>query len=186
MNILGEVVKFIKNTSFQNNETPPMGYEDVSFTYMYSLLSRAPSLVKEMNEESPFWKLFNETDQHDIAAHDALKLAKEKNLLQGYGVAFLNNNTDEEFVLPTGGVVQYKEYLICPVSTQRAIVFDNRRSVKLHEGEISLFEIESEEIMEINVQAFIQEQLRDKKYVVATNRVLLEQILQMSKGEESL
>lgn len=179
---LGQLVKFLKTASFIKGEEPPKQYEDTAFKYIYSLVSRAPSLLKEMQLSSSFFEIFSEVKQHDIAARDGLVLAKEKHLLQGYRVAFLINNTDEEFVLPTGGVVQHKKFLICPVSPKRAIVFDDRKNTNLCEGEIALFEINDEyEIKDINVQSFRQEENGDKKYIVATNKNILKRILLMCK-----
>lgn len=74
-------------------------------------------------------------DQHDIAAHDALVMAKERHILGEYKVAFLINNTTEQFVLPAGGIVQYGTRLVCPISSWRGIVFD-KHIVTKSEAEI--------------------------------------------------
>lgn len=147
------MVAFLKKTNFQNGNNPPRDYEEVAYTYLYSLISRAPEFVKEVNKDSSFFRLLSTVDQHDIAAHDALVMAKERRLLGEYKVAFLLNNTTEQFVLPAGGVVQYGMRLVCPISPWRGLVFDKNNITK-RETEIGLFEIQTvNEINSINIEA---------------------------------
>ena len=125
--------------------------------------------------------MLSEQDQHDIAAHDTLIMAKERELLGEYRVAFMINRTSEEMVLPTGGITQYGSRLICPISPWRALVFDkNIRNVSDDENVnfITLFEVlSSEEIVLINREAMTQEICRNRKHIVATNRALMELLL---------
>lgn len=136
---LGVLVNFLKETNFQNGNNPPMDYEEIAYTYLYSLISRTPEFVEEMKKDSSFFQLLAIVDQHDIAAHDALVLAKERRILGEYKVAFLLNNTTEQFVLPAGGIVQYGTRLVCPISPWRGFVFD--KNIITEEAEIGLFEI---------------------------------------------
>lgn len=178
---LGKLVSFLKKAEFKDGENPPLNYIDTAFTYLYSLMSRAPMLLNEINENSRFFQLLSEQDQHDIAAHDTLILAKERELLGEYRVAFMINRTSEEMVLPTGGITQYGSRLICPISPWRALVFDkNIRNISDDENInfVTLFEVlSSEEIVMINREAMTQEICRNRKHIVATNRALLELLL---------
>ena len=175
---LGVLVDFLKKTNFQNGNTPPMDYEEVAYTYLYSLISRAPVFVEELKEYSCFFQLFSKVDQHDIAAHDALVMAKERHILEGYNVAFLQNNTTEQFVLPAGGIVQYGTLLVCPISPWRGLVF-GKNIITRRETEIGLFEIQTvNEIIKINTEAVKQEQLRNRKYIVASKKELLRKLLE--------
>lgn len=174
---LGVLVDFLKKTNFQNGDNPPTDYEEVASTYLYSLISRAPEFVEEMKHNSSFFQLLSIVDQHDIAAHDALVMAKERHILGEYKVAFLINNTTEQFVLPAGGIVQYGTRLVCPISPWRGIVFD-KHIVTKSEAEIRLFEFQTvNEIVDINTEAVRQEQVRNKKYVVASEKEVLRNLL---------
>lgn len=74
---LGVLADFLKRTNFQNGNTPPMDYEEVAYTYLYSLITRAPVFVEDMDKNSSFFQLLSAVDQHDIVAHDALEMAKK-------------------------------------------------------------------------------------------------------------
>lgn len=53
---LGVLVDFLKKTNFQNGDNPPADYEEVAYTYLYSLISRAPKFVEEMRHNLSFFK----------------------------------------------------------------------------------------------------------------------------------
>lgn len=173
---LGVLVDFLKKTNFQNGNTPPTDYEEVAYTYLYSLISRSPEFVEEMKNDSSFFQLLSKVDQHDIAAHDALVMAKERRILGEYKVAFLINNTSEQFILPAGGIVQYGTQLVCPISPWRGLVFD--KNIITEEAEIRLFEIQTvNEIIDFNMESARQEQIRNKKYIVASKKEILRKLL---------
>lgn len=54
---LGVLVNFLKETNFQNDNNPPMDYEEIAYTYLYSLISRTPEFVEEMKKDSSFFQL---------------------------------------------------------------------------------------------------------------------------------
>lgn len=178
-NPLKKLISFLQNTNFEDGDTPPVGYEELAFNYIYSLLSRAPSTVREINRNSVFFQLLTETDRHDIAAHDALIVAKERKLLKEFNVFFLSNTSSEPLVLPTGGIIQCGERLICPVTPWRAIVFDKCAMPKEEEKTIiRLYEVTSiDTIKALNILAFKHESKHDRKYLVASSRQQLEKIV---------
>lgn len=174
---LGVLVNFFKKTNFQYGDNPPIDYEDVAYTYLYSLMFRAPEFVEEMKKDSCFFSILSVVDQRDIAVHDALIMAKERHILGEYKVAFLLNNTTEQFVLPTGGIVQYGRRLVCPISPWRGLVFDKNITAQ-NEQEIRLFEVTTDdEINHINIEAVRQEKLRNKKHIVASKAEILIDLL---------
>lgn len=174
---LGVLVDFLKKTNFQNGNNPPTDYEEIAYTYLYSLISRAPEFVEAMKNDSCVFQLLSKVDQHDIAAHDALVMAKKRHILVEYKVAFLLNNATEQFVLPAGGIVQYGTRLVCPISLWRGFIFD--KNIITEEAEIGLFEIQTvNEIININMEAARQEQLRNKKYIVASKKEILRKLLE--------
>lgn len=175
---LGELLKYLKKTLFEKDCNPPKDYVETAFIYIYSLLSRSPSFLDEMTDSSELFQLFNGIDKHDIAAHDVLLMYNKNNLLKDYVVAFLDNISDEVMVLPTSGIIQIKDRLLCPISPYRAIVFvkmqeelDDKKDENL---EIIVYEIDDvDTIHQINIQAFKQEEKNDRKYVVSNNKELL-------------
>ena len=169
----------MKETSFSNGENPPDDFDDIAFDYVYALLSRSPSFLKSINNNSSFFQFYSELDRHDIAAHDGYIMAKEKNLLGSYAIAFLDNSSDEELLLPTGGITQVGSRLLCPVTPRRAIVLDDiimdsyGSTIPLAVYEISDYKT----IHDINRLSVIQEQRRDGKYIVSRNKQLIEEII---------
>ncbi|GKX64858.1 hypothetical protein [Inconstantimicrobium mannanitabidum] len=119
--------------------------------------------MSDMTDNSECFQLFNDIGKHDIAAHDVLLMANENKLLKDYVVAFLDNISDEVIVLPTSGIIQLRDKLLCPISPYTVIVFvktleelDDKKDENL---EIKLFEIDYIDIIhQINIQAFKQEE----------------------------
>lgn len=177
---MGNLVDFLKRTSFQDGDNPPKNYKDVAFTYCYALISRSPELLSEM-KNNLYIRSLSVVNQHDIVARRALELAKEEDILGFYKIAFLINNTEEELVLPIGGIVQWRMRLICPVSPWRAIVFyvpiaeKSDKNVNI----ITLFEIDSKDtIKDINIEAVKQEEKRNKIGIVASKKDILIDLLE--------
>ena len=175
---LGVLLKYLKTTLFDKGCNPPKDYVETAFIYIYSLLSRSPSFLREIYGNSELFQLFDNSDKNDIVAHDVLLIANKNKLLQDYVVAFLDNISGEVMVLPTSGIIQLRNKLLCPISPYRGIVFvkiqeelDDKKDENL---EIKLFEIDDVDIIhQINIQAFKQEEKNDRKYVVSNNKELL-------------
>lgn len=176
---LGKLIKFIKESDFEAGDVPPVQYGDIAFNYVYSLIARSPSFLKELNSNSVFYQFFSLTDQHDIAAHDGFLAAQEKNILRQYRLSFMVNKSAEEIVLPTGGLTQCKYKIICPVTPKRAIVLDDIQVVEEDGNNIvAVYEVEDQDVIHmINQMSFVQEMKRDKKYVISGDRMLLQRIL---------
>lgn len=51
---LGKLIKFIKESDFEAGDVPPVQYGDIAFNYVYSLIARSPSFLKELNSNSVF------------------------------------------------------------------------------------------------------------------------------------
>lgn len=174
---LGVLLKYLKNASFDKDCNPPKNYEETSFIYIYYLLARSPSFLREICNIELF-QLFDDIDKHDIAARDGLLMANKNKLLKGYEVAFFDNISDEVLVLPTSGIIQLRDKLLCPISPCRAIVYVKKKE-KIEDKndanlEIKLIETDDvDSIHQINIQAFKQEDKNDRKYVVSNNKELL-------------
>jgi hypothetical protein len=176
---LGKLLKFVKETEFKIGDEPPVQYREIAFNYVYSLLARSPSFQEELNCNSTFFQLFSKRDRHDIAAHDGYLMAQEKNILRQYRISFLDNKSSEELVLPTGGLTQCKIKIICPVTPRRAIVLDD---ISIEEEDernlVAVYEIVDQEVIHrINQMSFIGEMKRDNKYIVSSDKGLLQSIL---------
>ena len=174
---LGKLIKFIKESDFEVGDEPPVQYGDIAFNYVYSLIARSPSFLKELNSNSVFYQFLPLTDQHDVAAHDGLIMAREKNILRQYRISFLVNKSSEEIVLPTGGLTQYKYKIICPVTPKRAIVLDDIQVIEEGKNIVAVYEVKDKDAIHmINQMSFIQEMKRDKKYVISGDRMLLQRL----------
>ena len=181
---LGILVKYIKTISIEKTDNPPGNYSEVAFNYLYSLLSRSPHMIENIKRHSFYYQFMSDiidpVYNHDYATVGGIAAANNIDLLKDkLSVTFLLNRSREDFVLPTGGVIQLENRLICPVTPDKAIIFDDKE-VLLEDGDralIDYYETDDEEAVHIiNLKAFIGEKSRDGKYVVSNNKELLEML----------
>lgn len=178
---LGDINKFLRRTTFEDTSGFPKNYREIAFKYLYSLIARSPSLQKAINSNSIYYQFYPETDRHDFAAYNCLNMLEESNLMKYYSVSFLDNMTEEEFVLPTGGAIQYENNLICPITPTKAIYFDiNKSSFEDEKIIVGVFPVEDPDFIRLlNIMSFQQEYERDRKYVVASSRGQLESLVNL-------
>ena len=165
---LGMLISQLKLMSFENGEIAPKEYEEVAFSYIYSLISRSSSFFESMKASSTFFQLFDVTSQHDVAAQNGYVTACELGLLKNYKVGFVLNEAEESMVIPTGGVVQLGMSLYCPLTPRRGICFISSANKKFYaDNQIPVMSIGDEMINKINVMSFKQERERDKGYIAS-------------------
>ncbi len=92
----------------------------------------------------------------------------------------MNNMSMEEFILHTGGIIQYCNCLICPILPTKAIVIgydaDGEKENNLYM--LILLVNDSHIVRKINIEAYLQELNRDRKYIVSTQKELLKSIVE--------
>lgn len=176
---VGRLIKTIEKSDFTNPKELPCDYERVVRLYVYSLVSRSPSLQKEMKEKNTLFSILPEIMKHDIVAEGGIKLAEKANLLSEYKVAFLVNTSGEEMMLPTGGLMTIKNKICCPVSPIRAFVLEYKgQHDDLMSNTVNVYSVEDKKtIQDMNKRIIEQERSRDKKFVVSRNRESLVELL---------
>lgn len=173
---LGNMIKFLNDTGLFDGIPVPAEFEEVSRNYVMSLMGRSPFLFDRTNKSSVYLQFLSLQDQHDYTAVEAYNMLKRHGALDSCNIAFLDNRSSEEFILPTGGITQVENHLICPVTPYKAILLDFADSLEDTRNTIVYTEAGSGIIRKINIEAFEQEMNRDKKFVVATNENLLKSV----------
>ena len=130
-NYLIDLLGIVDSSDFPDGKALPWDYKEIVGSYVYALIARAPSLQAMMNKDKLFSQTLSAQDRHDIAAHDAWLLAQNAELLGEYEVSVLSNKTDEEWVLPTGGLISVGLKIFCPVSPTKAFKLQTRVSSKV-------------------------------------------------------
>lgn len=116
--------------------------------------------------------------QHDYVSVGAYEMVGELESFEDYRIAFLDNKSSEELVLPSTGIITFSERIICPISPLKAIIIEgdvgNSESDKYV---INIYDIKnSKEIRHINLAAFAQEKKRGCKYIVSSREDLLRSV----------
>ncbi len=157
---------FIANT---NNSlcTIPQDIIDKGFIYLFSLLARSKSLLKNFDFLTP-----------DSFVQTTIPLSIHKQLLRDtHSMSIAKNDTKNTWVLPTGGIIQINRTdFICPLSPSDALYFYNSEVAK------SIHVSDDETIERINLNAFRTEYNNDRRYIVSPNRNQLEDLLQKWKN----
>lgn len=176
---LGKIAKFIEYADFSAPIQVPPDMNITVMKYVHSLIARGPSMITQINQNSIFFPFLAQRQQHDFAARETFELAQETGLFLEYFITFMVNSTDLPFVLPTGGLYESKDIINCPITPHKAVALVKPESPVVSElldgGTCRiLLENEQERIMKMNVGAFWGEIHKDRRYIVAPNREVLE------------
>lgn len=175
---LGEMIRFIKDTELTEGIRIPKEFEGISHDYVISLMGRSPFLLERIKKKSTYFQFLPAQDEHDYAVVETYNMIKQNGTLGNYSLAFVDNKSSEEFILPTGGIIQVGDSLICPVTPHKAIDLELRKEEE-YNGRIKILLIEDRDVVrKINIAAFDQELSKDRKYVVSTSKELLKVILE--------
>ena len=98
------------------------------------------------------------------------------------------NETGMPFVLPTGGMYMFKNIINCPITPTRAITLVRNDAPVLKElidGDVcKVFKVENlEQVLVMNKRAIHEEIERDRQYVAAPTREVLEKTLQLFRQD---
>lgn len=88
--------------------------------FFYSLISRNPRMVEQVNNSSIFYQFLPKKDQHGYAAVAGTVTGVEQDIFKDYEVVFFVNQTEAPFVLPNCGIYDFVlmgvQYLALPIS----------------------------------------------------------------------
>ena len=174
---LGELIKRLKETSFNDDAPELKPYIDTAFNYLYSLISRSPSFHERGDVDFQDLSLTDQ-ERHDYIASHGMRLLSEHDPLNNYHVGIIDNSSEQEFVLPGNGIVQFDQRkLFCPLTPRRGIVFEH--IVKKDDYEIvNVWEADGNLVHNMNIKAINQEIMREKRYVISRDKSLLETLIQ--------
>lgn len=164
-----------------NSENPDMSVlnDDIIFLYIYSLISRSPSILSISDNYSNIWSSLNVQHQHDFAAIRGIILAKKNCFLSNFAVSLMINQTKKPLILPTIGIYSFKKkdviHIVAPISPQLAIILIEK---KLNNSKtIPLYTISDEVFLDyLNAKAFKAQQNEKNGFVVSPDLSILEDI----------
>ncbi|QUC66107.1 DUF4238 domain-containing protein [Aristaeella hokkaidonensis] len=150
---------------------------DVSilYHYIYSLISRSPSLLNMFDSNSLNSLNDSKQFQHDFIATKGFIHAKEKHLLRDFNINYMINKSPKSFILPTLGMYSFimkrKLTLIAPLSPQLAVAFiRDRRNPNTR----NIYDITDEKIIySFNSYAFKYQCNEKNGYIVSPNKEAL-------------
>lgn len=171
------LISFLERTKFEDKEEISFDYVDFAYRHLYALLARAPYLIEVINNNSVFFQFSPAEDQHQMAVQDIFRrLWNDRYFQDGYTVGFVNNISEESFVLATSGVCVTDYGIVCPITPNKAILFWKTGAECDHKT--PLFEISNgAEIFEINKLQLIQEKRFNNTFVVANSEDCLKRLL---------
>ena len=175
---LGELIKRLKKTSFNDDASELKPYLENAFEYLYSLIARSPSF--HAKNDLDFQELsLNNQGRHDYIAARGIRLLSDNNLLNNkYHVGIIDNRSEHEFVLPANGIVQFgKRKLFCPLTPRRGVVFEPIVE-KDESKQVNVWEADGDIVHDMNIKAIKQEFMREKRYVIARDKGMLETFMQ--------
>ena len=189
----GKILAYIDGIDFEQEYFPMTpDFEQSTRAFIYSLMSRDPAMVNEMNENSFFSQFLPTQFRHDYAAINGIALAKQNKLLSEYILTFLVNRTDIPFVLPIAGLYDYNlnghSVINLPISPKIAIclVHEGYSDRLIHDdGTVSMFMVEFPDvIMRMNNWAFTSQKKRNWGRIICPYRDELDRLMKGSSIEK--
>jgi hypothetical protein len=182
---LGSKIAYIKSNDFSSPTDVPKDFRNIALTYIHSLIARAPHMYSILEKHSLMLSQINdltETKKNDLAVELVMKEAEKNSPFANYIITMVVNNTSVPFVLPTGGMYSYGEFICAPVSTYRAIALvksGTKLGNSLLYGDLcKVLIVENEPVLHrMNLFAIQSEVINNKQYVVSCQKELLENYL---------
>lgn len=179
-----KVLQFVDRTDFD----APVFQVDNNFStnvksFVYALLARDPKLLSQINSNSMFYQFLPKQSQHDFAAVEGIRLARENGFFDAYNVTFSINKTIKPFLLPICGIYSYKIkdviHINLPITPQIAITLVAPKEVPalIKDNIISMYLIEEELILKrLNGFAFKTQCNTGWGYVISPEKNVLEEL----------
>lgn len=182
---LGNILKYVKENDFSEPIGKPRAFENITMTYVHSLIARAPHMYGTIEKNTIYLQILDdlsETDKHDLAVELVLEEAKNNSPFKDYIVTMLVNKTGIPLLLPIGGMYSYGDFICAPISLNKAIALikkDSNLCNELIDGEVcKVLIVENESVLhKMNRFAIQSEISHNKQYVVSVDEVLLETYL---------
>jgi len=170
---LGKLIKNIRETKFIEDVLLTAQDKETVFLYLYSLNSRSPSFHQKTY--TYFDELLKVQEKHDYIALHGMELLKENKLLDNiYQAGVIDNISNLDFVLPANGIVQFcKESLFCPLTPKRGIIFEPAIG-KADDTATPPLKVDEDFVLNLNIMAIEQERKREKRYVIARDKEMLQ------------
>lgn len=179
-----KILQFVDSVDFNNPDfTINNGFQNIVKTFVYSLISRDPSLSLKIDEHSIFWRFLSVQDQHNYAAVEGINLVREIGFFDPFIVTFSVNKTNKPFVLPVCGIYSYvlqdAIHVNLPVSPQIAITLAKGKPFRNLQSEdiVPMYALEYDQIIDfLNGCAFEMQRKTGWGYVVSPEKEVLEEL----------
>ena len=189
----GKILAYIDQVDFdQEHFAMVHGFEEITRNFIYSLMSRDPIMIKEMKANSVFAQFLPEKSRHDYAAVNGISIASKNAVFAEYILTFMVNRTDIPFVLPLGGLYDYRlnghSVINFPISPQIAIclIHEGYAERMIHDnGTVSMFMVEYPDVIQrMNGWAFASQKKRNWGCVICPERNELERLMRENTSSE--
>lgn len=189
----GTILAYIDQVDF-NQEYFIMTYDFERSTrnFIYALMARDPIMIKEMRGKSFFAQFLPEQSHHDFAAVNGISIAGKQRIFADYILTFMINRTDIPFVLPLGGLYDYRlnghSVINFPISPQIAICLIHEgyaeRMIR-DDGTVSMFMVEYPDVIQrMNGWAFASQKKRNWGRVICPERDELDRLMRETTSQK--
>lgn len=156
--------------------------DEIVKNFVYALISRAPSMIKEIDSHACYLQFLPEQDKRNSYVRWAFSAGKEKDPFSSFRTSFTINQTEHPFVLPVCGLYEPRikggiDYISLPISPKVTFSLIPKQLIEAF-GTIPIFVIErKEEVYIYNKSAFDVQKSKGWGYIVAPTRDALEELI---------
>lgn len=175
-----EIVYEVKCLDFDAVANPvPKNFREAILSFLYALMVRDPLMFRTVSLYERLVPLLISLQQrHDLTTMVGLQEASKKKLFDDYIITVLKNETEIPFILSTKGIYEWGEYIIFPITPKLAIILlpmdKDVCQEWIQDGKIPLLITEDkDEIMSMNITAFISQVKRGTGYIVSNYKELI-------------
>ncbi len=190
----GDILSYVDKIDFTKESlTVSAHIVPVIKDFLYALIARSPSFMKQMTSDDSLFQLLPTQNCHDYITRTGIQIAKQNKIFSDYIVTFLINNTNVPYVLSVNGLYSYvlngHGIVNLPISPQVAITLINKSyasKILNEDASVSMFVIsEPNIIMKMNSCAFSTQVKHKWGCVICPEKGELERLWQEHNNEPS-
>lgn len=181
-----EIVKLIDRISKTTHYFELTGNDvNIIINFARALLVRNPLLIEEATQTPHLFLLKDQQIKNSNAVLGGLTVAARDKLFNDFSLTILSNKTSIPLFLPILGIYEYYQTdgrkMLIPINPNTAILLFEKKHMSKYtdtHGKISKFIVNDEEsIINLNLEAIMQQQRMKYGSVVSPSKELLEKLL---------
>ena len=175
----------------RGNIEKPKNFKEAIYQYLYSLITRSPQMLQQVQEQSIFSDLYSEQDFRSLTVLMGLMIANEENFFKKYTPTFFINNSNEPFILPLCGAYDVQtsngEQLIqLPITERVAIRMIDNRFINnyVNDGKLVRLSASNDKVIQqFNHIAYFVQQRKGTGVIISSSKAALENAIKLSESE---